>query len=215
MKNDKIANVLKFYLLATKLKDTIRSGWKIWNVDRERIESVAEHIYGTCILAIAIDSEYKFDLDLKKAIIMIVLHELEEVIIGDLTLFDNITKEEKRVKGAEAVKEVLSSLTKKDEYVELLNEFEECKTLESKYAKMCDKLECDIQIKLYCEEGTADLFTKKNKHLLEIPRVKSRIENENPKILADLFIENDRKHFSIKELESILDFVKENNLMNL
>lgn len=215
MKNDKIVNVLKFYLLATKLKDTIRSGWKIWNIDRERLESVAEHIYGTCILAIAIDSEYEFDLDLRKTIVMIVLHELEEVIIGDLTLLDDITKEEKRIKGAKAVKEVLSSLTKKDEYIELLNEFEEGKTLESKYAKMCDKLECDIQIKLYCEEGTADLFAEKNKHLVEIPRVKNRIENENPKILADLFIENDRKHFVVKEIENILDFIKENKLMNL
>ena len=144
MESEKIINALKFYLLATELKDKIRSGWEIWGIDKERLESVAEHIYGTCILAIAIDSEFKFDFDLRKAIMMIVLHELEEVIIGDLTVFDNITKEEKRIKGAEAVKTVLSSLTKRDEYIALLNEFEEGKTFESKYAKMCDKLECDI-----------------------------------------------------------------------
>jgi 5'-deoxynucleotidase YfbR-like HD superfamily hydrolase len=58
--SSKITELLKFYLLATKLKDLIRTGWKIWNVERERIESVAEHIYGTCILAIAIDSEFSF-----------------------------------------------------------------------------------------------------------------------------------------------------------
>lgn len=83
---------MKFYLLATELKDKIRSGWKIWNIDRKRVESVAEHIYGTCILAISIDSQFKLDIDLYKAILMLVLHEIEEVKIGDLTPFDKIEK---------------------------------------------------------------------------------------------------------------------------
>ena len=58
MNKEKIRKLLKFYLLATKLKDLIRAGWIKRNIERERIESVAEHIYGTCILAIAIDSEF-------------------------------------------------------------------------------------------------------------------------------------------------------------
>ena len=45
--------VLGYYVLCNKLKDLIRTGWKNWNVDRDRIESVAEHIYGTQQLAIA------------------------------------------------------------------------------------------------------------------------------------------------------------------
>lgn len=82
---NKIKNLLQFYLLATELKDKIRSGWKVWNIDRQRVESVAEHIYGTCILAISIDSQFKLDIDLYKVIIMLVLHEIEEIKIGDLT----------------------------------------------------------------------------------------------------------------------------------
>ena len=61
MENRKIKNLLQFYLLATELKEKIRSGWKIWNIEKERVESVAEHIYGVCILAIAIDSEFNMD----------------------------------------------------------------------------------------------------------------------------------------------------------
>ena len=30
------------YLLAIELKDKIRSGWKVWNIDRQRVESVAD-----------------------------------------------------------------------------------------------------------------------------------------------------------------------------
>ena len=96
MENEKIAKLLKFYMLATELKDKLRSVWIQWNIDRERVESVAEHIYGTCILAIAIDSEFDLNVDLYKVVMMLVLHEIEEVKIGDITPFDNITKQEKR-----------------------------------------------------------------------------------------------------------------------
>jgi 5'-deoxynucleotidase YfbR-like HD superfamily hydrolase len=54
----KITELLKFYLLATKLKDLIRKGQLEWNIERERVESVAEHIYGTCIFALALHSEF-------------------------------------------------------------------------------------------------------------------------------------------------------------
>ena len=47
------------------------------------------------MLAIAIHSEYKMDIDISKAIQMLVIHELEEVIIGDITPFDNVTQQQK------------------------------------------------------------------------------------------------------------------------
>lgn len=152
MENQKIKNMLQFYLLATQLKDKIRRGWELWNIDRKRVESVAEHIYGACILAISIDSEFDLNIDIYKVVMMLVLHEIEEVKIGDLTPFDKVTKEEKRKMGKQAVQEILNSLSKNADYIELIEEFEEMKTRESVFAKMCDKLEADIQCKLYCEE---------------------------------------------------------------
>ena len=211
----KITNSLKFYLLATELKDKVRSGWKIWHVNKERLESVAEHIYGTCILAIALDSEFELGLDLSKVIFMLVLHELEEVIIGDLTPFDTTSAAEKKLIGKEAVINVLSPLTKKEKYLDLLHEFEEEPTPEAKFARMCDKLECDIQVKLYCEDSKVDLFADSNKYLAERPEIQSRIISEKSKNLADLFIENDRKYFTNKQIEEILNFVKSNDLLNL
>ena len=93
--HEKIAELLRFYLLATKLKDILRSGPLQRNIERERVESVAEHVYKTCILAIAIDSEFDFCIDIQKVIMMVVIHELEEVVIGDFTPYDTIDKEEK------------------------------------------------------------------------------------------------------------------------
>ena len=210
----KIKNLLQFYLLATELKDKIRSGWKVWNIDRQRVESVAEHIYGTCILAISIDSQFKLDIDLYKVIIMLVLHEIEEIKIGDLTPFDKVTKEEKRKIGKQAVEEVLSTIDKKVQYIELIEEFENMKTNESRFAKMCDKLEADIQCKLYCEEKSIDINSKENTHLLKDSRVQ-KLLNNGEKTVADLFIENDRSIYTEKVFEEIANYIKDNDLLNL
>lgn len=208
----KIENLLQFYLLATELKNKIRSGWKIWNIDRERVESVAEHIYGTCILAISIDSQFEFDIDLYKVIIMLVLHEIEEIKIGDLTPFDKVTKEKKRKIGKQAVEEVLSVLDKKVQYIELIEEFERMETNESIFAKMCDKLEADIQCKLYCEEKSIDIDKKENEYLLKDLRIKKLLDN-GAKTVSDLFIENDRPIYTEKVFEEIADYVKNNELL--
>lgn len=88
-------NIIKFYMLTNRLKNKIRTGWIEVEISSERLESVAEHIYGCLMLAIAIDSEYKLDLDMYKVLKMICLHELEETVMKDYTLRDNISKEEK------------------------------------------------------------------------------------------------------------------------
>lgn len=210
----KIKNLLQFYLLATELKDKIRSGWKVWSIDRERIESVAEHIYGVCILAIAIDSQFELQVDLHKIVMMLVLHEVEEIRIGDLTPFDKQTQEERRALGKQAVEEVLNSLDKKVQYMELIEEFEEMKTKESLFAKMCDKLEADIQSKIYCEEGCMNIEKEENQPLLEDKRIQ-RLLNEGAKSIADLFIENDRPIYTEKVFENIADYVKNSELLKL
>ena len=38
-------NVVKYYAICNRLKNVIRKGWKLWNVQRDRLESVAEHIF--------------------------------------------------------------------------------------------------------------------------------------------------------------------------
>ena len=214
MNTEKIQNIIHFYVLASTLKDKIRSGWKVWHIERERVESVAEHIYGTCMLAIAIDSEYDFKIDLMKVIKMLVIHELEEIEIKDFTPFDKISNEEKRKMGKVAVEDVLKDLTKKEELIELIEEFENMKTKESIFAKMCDKLESDIQCKLYCEEGSLDINKAENKPHLEDYRIKKYMQ-EGEKTISDFWIENHKKEIlhQDKVFEEIADYIKNNNLL--
>ena len=148
--------VINFYVLCNRLKNIIRTGWKDWNVQKERIESVAEHIYGTQMLAIAMKSEFNYEINIEKVIYMLAIHELGEAIIGDLTMFQ-ISKEEKEKIEHEAVHKILDDLIDGEKIEELFIEFDEHKTKESLFAYQCDKLECDIQSKIYDEENCVDL----------------------------------------------------------
>ena len=152
----KAKNVIRYYVLCNKLKDVIRTGWKDWNVKRDRVESVAEHIYGVQMLAIAMYLEYQYDIDINKVIFMLAIHELEEIYIGDLTQFQ-ITKEEKEKIGHEAIIKLLDDLIDRNNIINLILEFDKRESKEAKFAYYCDKLECDLQCKLYDEENCVDL----------------------------------------------------------
>lgn len=149
-------NVINYYVLCNKLKNVIRTGWKDWNVQKERIESIAEHVFGVQMLAIAMKSEYQYDVDIMKVIYMIAIHELGESLIGDLTQFQ-ITREEKKKIEHEAVHKILSGLLDGQQIESLFLEFDARETKEAYFAYQCDKLECDLQSKLYDEEGCVDL----------------------------------------------------------
>ena len=171
-------NVVEFYVLCNKLKNVIRSGWKLWNVERERVESIAEHVYGAQMLAIAMWSEFKYDIDLKKVLFMLAVHELEEIVIGDLTPFE-INRETKQQRGHSAVEKILENLTTKQEIQNLIFEFDNRKTKEAVFAYQCDKLEADLQCKLYDEENCVNLMAQENNIALEEANVKKLLKEEN------------------------------------
>ena len=171
-------NVINYYVICNKLKNIIRTGWKDWNVKKERLESVAEHIFGTQMLAIAMNSEYQYDIDIMKVIFMLAIHELGETIIGDLTQFQ-ISKDEKIKIEHDAVKEILSNLLEKKQIEELFLEFDSHKTKEAMFAYQCDKLECDLQSKLYDEEGCVDLNHQENNKTMNNKLVKQLLQEKN------------------------------------
>ena len=155
----KALKVVRFYVLCNKLKDIVRTGWLNWHVNSPRVESVAEHIYGVQMLALAMYSEYQYDIDIEKVLFMLAVHELEETIIGDLTYLQ-VTNEEKEKMGHAAVEKILAELIAGDEIKSLIFEFDERKTKEALFAYHCDKLECDLQCKLYDEGHYVDPYNQ-------------------------------------------------------
>ena len=163
-------NVVNYYVLCNRLKNVIRTGWLDWNVQRERIESVAEHIFGVQMLAIAMHSEYQYDLDIVKVVFMLAIHELGETVIGDLTQFQ-ISKSEKEKLEHEAVHKILEGLLDGETIEELFLEFDSHSTKEAMFAYQCDKLECDLQCKLYDQENCVDFNKQENNNSFYHPDV--------------------------------------------
>ena len=215
---EKLKNSMRFYMLATQLKYKIRSGWdkSHWNVSKDRVESIAEHVYGTCILALSIDSEFKTNLDINKVIKMLVLHELGEVIIGDITPFDNITPEEKMKKEHEAMREVIGDLVNQEEFLSLLFEFDEKKTKEAIFAHHCDKLEADIQAKVYQDMGCQHPLDEQENNVVFKSNKVQQMVKDGAQTAFDIWYGWDKSlYYDDEDFARLLDYVRTINTQEL
>lgn len=206
-------NVVKFYVLCNKLKTLVRTGWKEWKVNSDRLESVAEHIFGVQMLAIAMHSEYRYKLDLQKALFMIAVHELEEIMIGDYTPFD-ISKEEKNKLGHVCVAKILEPLIEGDVVRKLILEFDERKTKEAKFAHMCDKLECDLQCKVYDEQGCVDVKKQDNIIVAHSNNIQEKIAKGDT--WSKMWMTTSRERYAYDEnFAKVSDYAINNKILDL
>lgn len=203
-------NVINYYVLCNRLKNVVRTGWIDWKVQRDRLESIAEHIFGVQMLALAMKSEYQYDIDIMKVIYMLAIHELGETIIGDLTQFQ-ISKEEKEKIEHDAVHNILDSMIDGEQIEELFLEFDAHETPEAKFAYQCDKLECDIQSKLYDQEGCVDLSNQEGNETANNELVKQLLAKGQS--WSDMWIEfGQMKYPYDSNFMSVSNYVKANNL---
>ena len=118
----------------------------------------------------------QYDLDIVKVVFMLAIHELGETVIGDLTQFQ-ISKAEKEKLEHEAVHKILEGLLDGETIEELFLEFDSHSTKEAMFAYQCDKLECDLQCKLYDEEGAVDLSKQEGNKTMNNDAVKSLLDD--------------------------------------
>lgn len=202
--------VINYYVLCNKLKDLIRTGWTTWNVKRDRIESVAEHIYGVQQLAIAMKYEYGYDIDLLKVIFMLAIHETEEIFIGDLTQFQ-ISREEKKEMGHKAVRELFGKIINGDQIENIILEFDERKTPEAVFAYQCDKLECDLQAKIYDEENCVNLDEQEGNETLKNEYVQQLFNSGMS--WGEMWLTFGQKTYSYDEnFRSVSNYAKDNRI---
>ena len=175
----KCKNVIKFFKHNMVLHEKKRSGWDShhWDVSG-KIETVSDYVYSTMKLAHAINKHYNLDVNIDKVLKMLLVHEFGEILIGDITPFDNVTVEEKKSIEHKAFKNVVSMLSNREELYNLMIEFDEHTTKESKFAYMCDKLEAPLQAKVYFDKGRfKELNEYTNNIVLTDPEIKKFIKN--------------------------------------
>ena len=137
---------------------------------------------------------------------MLAVHELEEIIIGDLTFWD-ISLEEKKLKVMKQWKK-LSSLIRKEEIKDLIFEFDDRKTREALFAYHCDKLERDLQCKLYDEEGCVDMDKQIDNKIYNTDRIQNIIKDGNPS-WSSMWLKFDRSKFIDDDnFIEVLDYAK-------
>jgi putative hydrolase of HD superfamily len=143
--NKKIKNLIDFYEKAEKLKTTTRHSW-LSNPKRQ--ESVAEHSWMLCLLAIILSDELDKKINLLKVLKMLTIHDLAESIIGDIPVHEVSTRQQNKYKSEKkAFKNLVIDLpkTKAKEIISLWEEFEKNETKEAKFANSLDKIEAVMQ----------------------------------------------------------------------
>ena len=215
--NDEVKNyeIFKFYYKNRVLKKKERSGWdsKHWNVSINRIERISEHIVGTIALAMALDSEFDFKVDIDKVVTVLCVHEIGEISIGDITPFDGITPEEKKETEHKAMADALGNLKNKDLLLNMLFSFDEQDTFESKFAHYCDKLEADIQAKVYQDMGYQRSLDEQDGNIVfKSSRIQKMIQ-EGAITAFDIWYEWDKGIYTDEPVfTKTLQYVRDNKL---
>lgn len=136
---------MEFLHKIDELKDIFRQSLII---NGKRRENDAEHSWHMAMVAIIMKEHFteKNDLNLERALKMILIHDLVEIYAGDTPAF-GAEREDKFQAELEGAKEIFNILPEKQskEYLQLWIEFEEMNSTDSKYANVCDRFQGFMQ----------------------------------------------------------------------
>lgn len=125
---------------AEKLKNNTRHSW----TSSGRHESVAEHSYRLCFMALFMRDEFP-EADIDKIIKMCILHDIGEAFTGDIPSFEKTGADEQKEK--DVVRQWTESLPEPygSEFTLLFEEMNALSTQEAKIYKALDKMEAVLQ----------------------------------------------------------------------
>lgn len=139
---NKYGDYVKFLELVGNLKHIKRTGWVLRNV--KDCETISGHMYRMGMMSFLLDGSH--GLDRVHVMELALVHDLAESIVGDITPYCGISREEKLLREFSAISEIAELLgPTKEKLLELFNEYEEGKTAEAKFVKDLDRLDMVMQ----------------------------------------------------------------------
>jgi putative hydrolase of HD superfamily len=146
--------IIDFFNTSAKLKKIPRQGW-IDKLSLNTPESVADHTFSMAMMGM-IFSDLE-DYNTEKILKIILLHDLAESIIGDITP-QQILKEKKIELENNAMEEILSNLPDmlQKQYMVLWMEYQLNHSKEAQLVHQIDKLEMALQANIYSNEGHSE-----------------------------------------------------------
>lgn len=142
--------------LVEKMKEIMRHQW----TSNGRQESVAEHCWRLSFIILVCSKYFDQKIDIEKSLKMALIHDLAEVMCGDVPYFlakegsaGKKRKQEKEISAMNELKDRYKELQTFDELHQLWQEYEEGISYEAKVVKAIDKIEAQLQ------QNEADLST--------------------------------------------------------
>ncbi|PKK49975.1 hypothetical protein CI102_6874 [Trichoderma harzianum] len=149
---------IPFFHMLSRLKTTKREGWRRFGI--ERGESISDHMYRMSLITMFAPPALAKKLDLQKCMKMALIHDMAELLVGDITPVDGVPKTEKNRREAETMdfltKNLLRSVAGGDVGAEIRavwQEYEDSKTLDSHFVHDVDKIELMLQMVEYEKQG--------------------------------------------------------------
>ncbi|MCA9323912.1 HD domain-containing protein [Candidatus Saccharibacteria bacterium] len=135
----------QFLTTTEKLKTELRHSW---TSDSSRQESVTDHSWMLCLIAVTLLEEKPYEhLDKLRVLQMLIVHDLAEAITGDIPTFEQSKRKTKYQDELEAMHTILAPLpaSTKDVLLDAWLEMEANETPEAKFAQCIDKAEVLFQ----------------------------------------------------------------------
>ncbi|KAH8248575.1 hypothetical protein KR032_001046, partial [Drosophila birchii] len=137
-----LGEILQFMELIGNLKHTKRTGWVLRDVND--CESISGHMYRMSMLTFLLDGSE--GLNQIRCMELALVHDLAESLVGDITPFCGVSKDEKRAMEFKAMEDICKLIEPRGKRImELFEEYEHGQSAESKFVKDLDRLDMVMQ----------------------------------------------------------------------
>lgn len=115
--------------------------------DVKDCESISGHMYRMSMMTFLLEKNPESeDLDRIKCMEIALVHDLAEALVGDITPYCGISREEKRARELTAMKDIAKLIHPgSDKLMELFYEYEKGETAEARFVKDLDRLDMMMQ----------------------------------------------------------------------
>jgi len=145
---------IPFFHMLERLKTVKREGWRRFGIPHG--ESISDHMYRMALITMFAPPKLAAQLNIAHCTKMALVHDMAEALVGDITPVDGIDKTEKNRRESTTMDYFVKGLLGKvnggmigTEIKAVWQEYEDSKTLESKYVHDVDKVELLLQMVEY------------------------------------------------------------------
>ncbi len=193
---------VKLFMVFDILGDIVRTGPKLWHVDRTRLEDVKNHTLDLLLIIRILKRNLPDTINYDKIFDYALFHDLPEAITGDITKFEGVPDEEIEKVTSIAIEYLSKKFKKVLDLSSILKSYENRADIESKIVHMIDKIHSATTFIKYQSEQSIDMND---------PRIIPELRNHpfvNDKILegkdlADIFFEFHMQSVFITEEECV------------